>query len=73
MALKPGELVFAAPKRGKKAPQHISDVPAKDRKKFAEDLGLPGFRAKQVALHYFEHLNNNPDTWSDIPVDRRGT
>ncbi len=73
MALKPGELVFAAPKRRKKAPQHISDVAAKDRKKFAEDLGLPGFRAKQVALHYFEHLNNDPDSWSDIPVDLRGT
>ena len=73
MALKPGELVFAAPKRGKKAPQHLSDVAAKDRKKFAEDLGLPGFRAKQVALHYYEHLNNNPETWSDIPADLRGT
>ena len=40
----------------KKPPRHIADFNLKDRKKFAEELGLPGFRADQVSRHWFGHL-----------------
>jgi 23S rRNA (adenine2503-C2)-methyltransferase len=34
-------------------------------------MGLPAFRANQVATHYFTHLSDNPDEWTDIPADLR--
>ena len=37
----------------KKPPKHIADFDLKERKKFAEELGLPGFRADQVSRHWF--------------------
>ena len=36
-------------------------------------LGLPAFRANQVATHYFTHLSNDPENWTDIPAEMRKT
>ncbi|MDR1791003.1 MAG: 23S rRNA (adenine(2503)-C(2))-methyltransferase RlmN [Propionibacteriaceae bacterium] len=34
-------------------------------------LGLPKFRAAQLSTHLFEHLSDDPDTWTDIPKSLR--
>jgi 23S rRNA (adenine2503-C2)-methyltransferase len=64
-------LIFDEPVQKKKAPKHLADFSPEDRKNFAKELGLQGFRANQVATHYFTHLNNNPETWTDIPASER--
>lgn len=71
----PGDikLVFDEPKLKKKTPRHIADFSPDERRELAKELGLPAFRANQVANHYFTHLNSAPDTWSDIPADLRTT
>ena len=64
-------LVFDEPVQRKKAPKHLADFAPTERKAFAEELGFPGYRASQVATHYFSHLSNDPQQWSDIPADAR--
>jgi len=68
--MKPGELVFSAP-RAKKPPQHISDLDHAQRREVAAGLGLPAFRADQMSRHWFGRLEDDPSTWSDIPVAAR--
>lgn len=63
----PGELVFESPRRGK-PPLHFLDLDPAERKKAFVDLGVPGFRADQVSRHIFEHLDKDPQDWSDIPT-----
>lgn len=65
------KLVFDEPKGKKKAPKHLADYSPQERKQLAKDLGIPAFRATQVATHYFTHLSNNPDEWTDIPAAQR--
>ena len=65
------KLVFDEPKLKKKTPRHIADFSPDQRRELAKELGLPAFRANQVANHYFTHLNSAPETWSDIPADMR--
>ena len=66
----PGELVFAAPRRGK--PQrHLADMTTQERRDAVISLGLPAFRADQVSRHYFARLNDDPAEWTDIPADLR--
>lgn len=67
------KLVFDEPKLKKKTPRHIADISPEERRELAKELGLPAFRANQVANHYFTHLNSAPDTWTDIPADLRST
>jgi len=64
-------LVFDEPAQRKKAPKHLADFAPSERKAFAEELGFPGYRASQVATHYFSHLSNDPQQWSDIPAESR--
>ena len=54
-----------------KPPQHLADLNVAERKAKVEAMGYPGFRAKQVSTHYFSHLNDDPNSWSDIPADLR--
>jgi len=63
---KPGELVFAAPRRGK-PPIHLADLDPAERKAAVEALGHKGFRAKQLSTHYFERLVDSPAEMSDLP------
>ena len=63
---KPGELVFAAPRRGK-PPIHLADLDPAGRKAAVEALGHKGFRAKQLSTHYFERLVDSPAEMSDLP------
>ena len=64
-------LVFEEPKQRKKAPKHLADMSKDDRKKLCEELGIPAFRANQVAVHYYTHLQSDPGQWTDIPTDMR--
>ena len=64
-------LVFDEPVQRKKAPKHLADFAPSERKAFAEEIGFPGYRASQVATHYFSHLSNDPQQWSDVPADSR--
>ena len=64
-------LVFDEPVQRKKTPKHLADFGPSERKAFAEELGFPGYRASQIATHYFSHLSNDPQLWSDIPSDSR--
>jgi 23S rRNA (adenine2503-C2)-methyltransferase len=64
-------LVFDEPVQRKKAPKHLADFAPADRKAFAKELGFEPFRANQVANHYFSHLSDNPEEWTDIPATER--
>jgi len=64
-------LVFDEPVQRKKAPKHLADFAPADRKAFAKELGFEPFRASQVANHYFSHLSDNPEEWTDIPAAER--
>jgi 23S rRNA (adenine2503-C2)-methyltransferase len=66
------KLVFDEPVQRKKAPKHVADFSPEERRALAVENGLPAFRANQVATHYFTHLSNDPETWTDIPADMRG-
>ena len=65
------KLVFDEPIQKKKPPRHLADFSPAERKAFAQELGFQPFRASQVATHYFSHLSNNPDEWTDIPAAER--
>ena len=67
------KLVFDEPVQRKKAPKHLADFSPADRKAFAKELGFQPFRASQVANHYFSHLSNNHDEWTDIPAAERSS
>ncbi|KNX37567.1 23S rRNA (adenine(2503)-C(2))-methyltransferase RlmN [Luteipulveratus halotolerans] len=66
----PGQLTFAAPRRGK-PPKHLADLDAAERKAAVEELGHKGFRAKQLSTHYFERLVADPDAMTDLPKAAR--
>ncbi len=67
------KLVFDEPVQKKKAPRHLADMTPEERREVAKEMGLPAFRGTQVATHYFTHLSDNPDEWTDIPQDLRAT
>ena len=67
------KLVFDEPKQKVKSPKHFADLDPEGRKALAEEIGLPAFRAKQIATHFFVHYNDDPETWTDIPKDLRST
>ncbi len=61
------KLVFDEPPLRKKSPRHIADFSPEERRNFAVELGLPAFRANQIANHYFTHFASEPESWTDIP------
>ena len=63
-------LVFDPPRRGK-PPRHIADLAPADRKQAAVELGLPGFRADQVARQYFVRLQRDAAAMTDLPAGLR--
>jgi 23S rRNA (adenine2503-C2)-methyltransferase len=67
----PGQLTFAAPRRGK-PPTHLADLTPPERKAAVEALGHKGFRAKQLSTHYFDRLVEDPEQMTDLPAAVRG-
>ncbi|KYH43201.1 23S rRNA (adenine(2503)-C(2))-methyltransferase RlmN [Branchiibius sp. NY16-3462-2] len=66
----PGQLTFNAPRRGK-PPVHLADLDMPGRVEAMKELGYPGFRAKQLSTHYFEHCTVDPAQMTDLPADTR--
>jgi 23S rRNA (adenine2503-C2)-methyltransferase len=54
-----------------KTPQHFADLPAPERRTWVQELGLPAFRANQISIHYFQHHNDDPESWSDFPASAK--
>jgi len=67
------KLVFDEPKQRVKPPKHFADLSPDERKAKAIELGIPAFRANQMAVHFFTHFNDDPDSWTDIPKELRQT
>lgn len=63
-------LQFASP-RVKQPPQHLADMTLEERETAVKELGLPGFRAKQISKHYFEHYTDDTEAMTDLPKDSR--
>ncbi|WP_433202105.1 23S rRNA (adenine(2503)-C(2))-methyltransferase RlmN [Nocardia sp. CA-107356] len=60
-------LVFDAPRRGM-PPRHLADLDADGRKAAVEELGLPKFRADQIARQYYGRLQADPEQMTDLPA-----
>ncbi len=59
-------LVMTAPKRGK-APTHWLDLDKEGQRDVMAKLGLPAFRADQIARHVFERYEDDPERFTDLP------
>src|SRR5688572_23459055 len=62
----PGQLTFAAPRRGK-PPRHLADLTMGERREAVAALGHKPFRAGQLSTHYFDRLVENPEEMTDLP------
>ncbi|MBF6415712.1 23S rRNA (adenine(2503)-C(2))-methyltransferase RlmN [Nocardia cyriacigeorgica] len=63
-------LVFDAPRRGM-PPRHLADLDADDRRAAMAELGLPAFRADQIARQYYGRLQADPEQMTDLPAPLR--
>ncbi|WP_396652440.1 23S rRNA (adenine(2503)-C(2))-methyltransferase RlmN [Microbacterium radiodurans] len=63
-------LQFASPKRGK-PPVHLADLTPEQRVAKVKELGMPGFRAKQLEKHYFTHFTSDAAQMTDLPAAGR--
>ncbi|WAC55109.1 23S rRNA (adenine(2503)-C(2))-methyltransferase RlmN [Gordonia sp. SL306] len=63
-------LVFDAPKRGR-PPTHFADLDPDGRVAALAALGLPKFRANQLARQYYGRLNGDVEEMSDLPATSR--
>lgn len=65
-------LVFNAPRRGM-PPKHLADLDSEGRTSAVADLGLPRFRADQIARQYYGRLVGDPSSMTDLPASVRDT
>jgi 23S rRNA (adenine2503-C2)-methyltransferase len=66
-----GKPLLQFEERAKKPPVHLVDLTVEERAAKVKELGLPAFRAKQLATHYFTHYTSNPADMSDLPANGR--
>jgi 23S rRNA (adenine2503-C2)-methyltransferase len=66
----PGVLTFAAPRRAK-PPRHLADLSVAERADAVAALGEKPFRARQLSVHYFERLVDDPAAMTDLPAATR--
>lgn len=64
-------LVLAEPRGRKKPPRHLADLSEAERKDLLVEMGLPGFRARQLSTHYFGRLVHDPAEMTDLPAAQR--
>jgi 23S rRNA (adenine2503-C2)-methyltransferase len=65
-----GELMFEEP-RPSRPPPHLADLDAAGRASAVAELGLPAFRAKQLAHQYYGRLIADPRQMTDLPAAAR--
>ncbi|MDF0531574.1 23S rRNA (adenine(2503)-C(2))-methyltransferase RlmN [Tsukamurella sp. 8F] len=65
-------LVFDAPKRGR-PPRHLADLTDAELRDAVTGLGLPAFRANQLARHYYGRLDADAAGMTDLPAAARPT
>jgi 23S rRNA (adenine2503-C2)-methyltransferase len=61
------QLVFEAPRRGQ-PPRHLADLDEPGRAAAVAELGLPAYRAKQLARQYYHRLIADPRQMTDLPA-----
>jgi 23S rRNA (adenine2503-C2)-methyltransferase len=64
-------LVFDEPRGRAKPPRHLADLGPEERAALAVEQGLPAYRAKQLAAHYFTRLVDDPAEMTDLPAAAR--
>ncbi len=64
-------LEFEAKPRIKQPPVHLVDMTNEEALAKAKEVGVPGFRVKQIAKHYFVHHTTNPEDMTDLPQEGR--
>jgi len=64
------ELIFDAP-RAARPPRHLADLDDEGRAEAVAALGLPAFRAKQLAHQYYGRLIADPRQMTDLPAAAR--
>src|ERR1700761_9335169 len=65
------QLVFEPPRRAL-PPRHLADLDEAGRIEAVTGLGLPKFRAKQLAQQYYGRLIADPQQMTDLPAAVRG-
>ncbi|OBH12601.1 23S rRNA (adenine(2503)-C(2))-methyltransferase RlmN [Mycobacterium sp. E3247] len=61
------QLVFTEPRPARR-PRHLADLDAEGRAAAVAELGLPAFRAKQLAHQYYGRLIADPREMTDLPA-----
>jgi 23S rRNA (adenine2503-C2)-methyltransferase len=61
------QLVFTESRPGR-PPRHLADLDAAGRASAVAELGLPAFRAKQLAQQYYGRLIADPRKMTDLPA-----
>jgi len=61
------QLMFDEPRPGR-PPRHLADLDAAGRASAVAELGLPAFRAKQLAHQYYGRLIADPRQMTDLPA-----
>jgi 23S rRNA (adenine2503-C2)-methyltransferase len=61
------QLVFTEP-RPSRPPRHLADLDAEGRASAVAELGLPAFRARQLAHQYYGRLIVDPRQMTDLPA-----
>ncbi|MFZ1177514.1 MAG: 23S rRNA (adenine(2503)-C(2))-methyltransferase RlmN, partial [Mycobacterium sp.] len=64
------KLIFSEP-RPSKPPRHLADLDAAGCASAVAELGLPAFRAKQLAHQYYGRLIADPRQMTDLPAGVR--
>ena len=64
------KIQLLAPKRGM-PPKHFADLSKDERIDALKELGLPKFRADQIARHYYGKFEADPLTMTDLPESQR--
>lgn len=70
----PVKVHFEEPRRARAAlpPTHFADLTPEQRVDAVKELGLPAYRAKQLAKHYYGRFVATPETMMDLPAAARG-
>lgn len=66
------QLVFTAPRRAL-PPRHLADLDPAGRAAAVAELGLPAFRANQLAHQYYGRLIADPQQMTDLPATVRSS